>query len=198
MDKTAKTNHPLHPLLEKRWSPRAFSNKKVEKVKLQRLFEAARWSPSANNEQPWCFIVGEAGDDTFDKIFETLVEFNQLWVKTAPLVVLAIGKIDSNKSGQENLWYKYDVGQSVAHLTFQATHEGLWAHQIGGFDMEKTRKLFDIPEGYEAISAIAIGYIGDYKVLHPNLQKPELADRERKNMDTFIFSNKFDEKSLLI
>jgi nitroreductase len=198
MDKPATTNHPLHPILEKRWSPRAFSDKKVEKEKLQRLLEAARWSPSASNEQPWYFIVGEAGDDTFDKIFETLVEFNQLWVKTAPLVMLAIGKTDSNKSGNENLWFKYDVGQSVAHLTFQATHDGLWVHQMGGFNSQKAKALFDIPEGYEVVTAVAIGYMGDYKILHPNLQKPEVAKRERKSTDTFVFSNKFGEKSGLI
>ena len=198
MDNPAKTNHTLHPLLEKRWSPRAFSNKKVEKEKLQRLLEAARWSPSASNEQPWYYIIGEAGDETFDKIFETLVEFNQLWVKTAPLVLLAIGKTGSKKSGNENLWFKYDVGSSVAHLTFQATHEGLWVHQMGGFDAEKAMELFDVPEGYEAISVFALGYMGGYKVLHPNLQKLELAERERKNMDTFVFSNKFGEKSQLI
>ncbi len=198
MEKPANTNHPLHPYLEKRWSPRAFSDKRVEKEKLQRIFEAARWAPSARNEQPWYFMVGEAGDETFNNIFETLVEFNQLWVKTAPMVMLAIGKVDSSKSGKENAWIKYDVGQSVAHLTFQATHESLWVHQMGGFDADKARELFDIPGDFEAISAIAIGYAGDYRVLHPNLQKPEVAGRERKNMDSFVFSYKFGEKSGLI
>jgi len=198
MEKPAKTNHQIHPLLTNRWSPRAFSDKKVEKEKLQRVLEAARWSPSASNEQPWYFIVGEAGDETFDKIFETLVEFNQLWVKTAPMAILALGKVDSAKSGKENAWYKYDVGQSVAHLTFQATHEGLWVHQMGGYDAKKANELFDVPEGYEVVSAFAMGYMGDFKVLHPNLQKLEVAKRERKNMDSFVFSNKFGETSELI
>jgi len=198
MEKHANTNHELHPELKKRWSPRAFSDKKVEKEKLQRIFEAARWAPSASNEQPWYFIVGKAGDETYKMIFDTLVEFNQLWVQTAPIVVLAIGKINSDKSGKENGWYKYDVGQAVAHLTFQATHEGLWVHQMGGYDAQKAGEVFEVPEGYEVVSAFTLGYMGDYKVLHPNLQKMEVADRERKNTDDFIFSNKFGEKSSLI
>jgi nitroreductase len=198
MEKQTKTTYPLHSILESRWSPRAFSNKKIEKEKLQRIFEAARWAPSASNEQPWYFIVGQVGDETYNKIFDTLVEFNQLWVKTAPIVVLAIGKVDSEKSGKENRWFKYDVGQSVAHLTFQATHEGLWVHQMGGFDAGKAAELFDVPKGYEVVSAFAVGYMGDYKVLHPNLQKLEVADRERKNTNGFIFSNTFGEKSSLI
>jgi len=198
MEKPARAKYQLHSLLSNRWSPRAFSNKKVEKEKLQRIFEAARWAPSASNEQPWSFIVGESGDETFNKIFETLVEFNQLWVKTAPVVILALGKADSVKSGKENAWFKYDVGQSVAHLTFQASYEGLWLHQMGGFDGKKAKQLFDIPDGYEVVSAVAIGYMGDYHLLHPNLQKLEVTERERKNMDKFVFSNKFGETSGLI
>lgn len=198
MEKPANNNNHLHPLLKKRWSPRAFDSKKIEKQKLLNMLEAARWSPSASNEQPWYFIVGEAGDATFDKIFKTLVEFNQLWVKTAPMVMLAVGKVDSVKSGKENAWFKYDVGQSVAHLSVQATHEGLWVHQMGGFDADKAKELFSIPEGYEVVSAFAIGYAGDYKVLHPNLQKLEVAERERKAMETFVFSGKFGEKSGLV
>lgn len=197
-NKSAKTNFPIHEILTHRWSPRAFDGRKIEKEKLQRVFEAARWSPSASNEQPWHFIIGENGDETFTKIFETLVEFNQLWVKTAPLAGITVGRINGLKSGKPSDWYKYDVGQSVAHMSFQATHEGLYVHQMGGFDRDKARELFQIPEGFEAITAFAIGYIGDYKVLHPNLQKSELAERTRKNTEEFIFSNNFGEKSTLI
>lgn len=197
-NKSARTKHPIHQILEKRWSPRAFNGKKIEKEKLQRMFEAARWSPSASNEQPWSFIVGQMGDDTYKKIFSTLVEFNQLWVKTAPVAAISVGRIKSLKSGKANDWFKYDVGQSLAHLSFQATHEGLYVHQMAGFDREKARTIFDIPVDYEAISAFAIGHIGDYKILHPNLQKMEVQERERKNIEEFVFSNKFGEKSGLI
>lgn len=198
MNKKAKTNYPLHEILESRWSPRAFNGEKIGKEKLQRLFEAARWSPSASNEQPWFFIIGEAGDPTYQMIFDSLVEFNQMWVKTAPVLMLAICKKTSAKTGKANDWCRYDVGQSVAHLTFQASYEGLFVHQMGGFDTEKSRKLFLIPDDYEAVTAIAVGFIGDYQLLDPRLQKSELAERERKNSVEFVFSNKFGEKSALI
>lgn len=198
MTKRAKTKYPIHEILELRWSPRAFNGKQFETEKLQRLFEAARWSPSASNEQPWSFVVGRQGDNTFKKIFETLVEFNQLWVKTAPVAVIAIGRNNNQKNGTPNDWFKYDVGQSVAHLSFQASAEGLYVHQMAGFDRDKAKKLFDIPEGYEAITAFAIGEIGNPSILHPNLEKMEGAERVRKNLDEFIFSNTFGEKSDLI
>ncbi|MCF8364996.1 MAG: nitroreductase family protein [Bacteroidales bacterium] len=197
-DKSAKTNFQIHELLTRRWSPRAFDAQKIEKEKLQRIFEAARWSPSASNEQPWHFIIGEKGDETFARIFETLVEFNQLWVKTAPLAGIIVGRENLLSNGKINFWYKYDVGQAAAHMSFQATHEGLFVHQMGGFDREKARELFHIPEGFEAISAFTIGYIGDYNVLHPNLQRLELEERTRKSTDEFVFSDNFGKKSELI
>lgn len=198
MEKKTKTNYPVHQILENRWSPRAFNGVKIEKEKLQRILEAARWSPSASNEQPWAFIVGEKGDETYQKIFDSLVEFNQLWAITAPVLILAIGKKTSAKTGKTNDWFKYDVGQAAAHLTFQASSEGLFVHQMGGFDIVKAKELFLIPDDFEALTAIALGYQGDYTVLHPNHQKMELAPRERKNTGDFVFSNKFGEKSSLI
>jgi len=198
MEKKAKTSFPIHTLLANRWSPRAFNGQKIEKEKLQRIFEATRWSPSSSNEQPWSFIIGERGDQTFQKIYDILIEFNQLWTKTAPLLMIAIGKKTSVKTGKANNWFKYDVGQSLAHLSFQASYEGLFVHQMGGFDAEKARKSFSIPDDYEALTAVAIGYMGDYNVLHPKLQKLELAERVRKNADEFVFSDNFGVKSTLI
>lgn len=195
MDKQAKTDFPIHPLLTSRWSPRAFNGEPVEKEKLQRLFEAARWAPSASNEQPWSFIVGLSGDETYRMIFETLVEFNQLWAKTAPVLVVSVGRKLSVKTGKPNQSFTYDVGQSVAHLSFQAMHEGLYVHQMGGFDAKKIAKLFQIEEDFEALTVFSIGYMGDYKVLHPNLQESELAERQRKCQDDFVFSNKFGQKT---
>ncbi|MBE0637523.1 MAG: nitroreductase family protein [Bacteroidales bacterium] len=197
MNKRANTDFPIHPLLTERWSPRAFNGQAVEKEKLQRLFEAARWAPSASNEQPWLFIIGLSGDETYQKIFSTLVEFNQLWTKTAPVLAVAIGRKSSVKTGKKNPWYGYDVGQSLAHLTFQAMHEGLYVHQMGGFEAEKISELFQIEDDFEALTVFTIGYPGDFKVLHPNLQKSELAERQRKSQVDFVFSDKFGQKTTI-
>lgn len=196
--KEAKTIYTIHPHLNKRWSPRAFADKKVEVEKLQSLFEAARWSPSAFNAQPWQFMVGQNKDETYQKIFECLVEFNQNWTKSAPVLVISIGKKIMDHNGEENTAFRYDVGQSVAHLSFQAMEENLYVHQMTGFDPKKAAELFNIPEGYEALSAFAIGYLGDPSILNPQMQKGELAERERKTMNQFVFENNFGQPSELI
>ncbi len=194
--KEAKTTYTIHPNLKKRWSPRAFANQEIEKEKLQRLFEAAKWAPSAFNAQPWQFILGQNNDETYKNIFECLVEFNQMWTKSAPVLVISVGQRISRE--KENTAFKYDVGQSVAHLTFQAMEENLYVHQMIGFDHKKAAELFNIPEDHEALSAFAIGYLGDPAILNPQMQKAELAKRERKAMNKFVFENTFGQPSELI
>jgi Nitroreductase family len=190
MQKETNNKYPIHQILQQRWSPRAFADKKIDKEILQRIFEAARWAPSASNEQPWFFLLGEKEDESYKKIMDCLVEFNQLWAGFAPVLVLTIGR--------ENNTYAYDLGQAVAHLNFQASAEGLHLHQMSGFDPEKAGQLFEIPKGHKAISVIAIGFMGDLKILHPRMQKAELAPRERKEIEEFVYSGKFGEKSNLI
>lgn len=196
--KKANTTYPIHDILSKRWSPRAFDEKAIEREKLLALFEAARWSPSASNLQPWSFIVGLKGDTTYDKAFSSLVEFNQLWAGFAPVLVLTIAKKNIKESNKINGTYQYDLGQSVAHLSFQAMHEGIYVHQMSGFDQRKAEKEFEIPENYEAVSVIAMGYIGKTEILPERMQKSETDKRIRKELNSFIFSGKFGQTSKLI
>ena len=196
MSKEAFTSHKLNPLLMKRWSPRAFSDKQVGEDKLVRVLEAARWAPSASNIQPWVFFPGMKGDDIYQKIFQTLVEFNQLWCKHAPVLVLNCSKT-TNDNGKQNGTWQYDLGQAVAHLSIQAMDEDLYVHQMSGFDAEKAAELFELPPDVKAVSVSALGYIGDPGILHPRMQKSERAVRERKDLDTFVFSAKYGEHSPL-
>lgn len=194
MSKEAKTTYEIHPYLKKRWSPRSFADKPVEEEKLRQLFEAARWTPSSSNEQPWYFFIGMKGDDTYNKIFDTLIEFNQIWCKLAPVLGMAVGRKFREKGGGEYINYQYDVGQSIAHLTFQAMHEDLYVHQMGGFSPEKAEQLFGIPPEFRPLTTFAIGYIGDPALLHPRMQKSEVAERERKDLESFVFEGEWGRK----
>ncbi len=199
MKKTAATDFEIHELLKERWSPRAFNpEKEVSTEQIQRLFEAARWAASGSNEQPWSFLIGFKGDETYARIFETLVEFNQLWAKTAPVLILSCGRKFSTKNPEQpNPSYQYDVGQAVANMSIQAMHEGLFIHQMGGFDAKLAAELLNVPFDYEVLTAIALGYPGDVAGLHPNLQKLEDAPRARNNFDEFVFQGAFGRKSKL-
>ncbi len=198
MDKPAKTNFDIHPLLKERWSPRSFTGQMVDKETLQRIFEAARWTPSSSNDQPWRFIVGTKGDKTWDMIMETLVEFNQKWAKLAPVLALSIGKKISDKNGRPSRTFIYDVGQSVAHITFQAMHEGLFVHQMGGFSAQKAAEIFNIPEDYQAITAFAIGHKGSPDLLDEDFAEMEKSERKRHPLKVLVFSEKFGNTAGLL
>ncbi len=191
MKKPAITKYDIHPVLKERWSPRIFDSKPVEEEKLKRIFEAARWAPSAFNEQPWRFIIGKKGSKSWDDIYETLIGFNQAWTKTADVLALVVGKTHSSNNGKPNATFEYDTGQSVAHLTFQTTSEGLFIHQMSGFSKEKAKEIFEIPDGFEPLTAFAIGYMGNVEDLNEDFQKMEKSPRERKQFDEFVFEGKF-------
>jgi nitroreductase len=190
MHNPAKTDYPVHDLIQNRWSPRAFSDNPVSPETLRSLFEAARWAPSSSNEQPWAFIVGTKDDlETHSKILSALVEFNQGWAKHAPVLAIAVSQMEFARNKTPNRNAFYDTGAAVAHLTAEATSRGLFVHQMAGFDPQKAIEVFHIPKGWEPIAVFAIGYPGDPNALPDKLRERELAPRSRKPISEFVMSS---------
>ncbi len=198
MEKPAITDLKLHPILNTRWSPRSFTTQVPDKETLKRIFEAARWAPSSSNEQPWRFIVGIKGDKTWDNVFETLVDFNQKWARLAPVLAISIGKKMSSKSNRPNKSFTYDVGQSLAYITFQAMQEDIYVHQMGGLDTEKAAELFNVPEDYQVITAFAMGYKGEPELLEDNFEEMEKAKRQRIELKEILFEGEFGNTSAIV
>src|SRR6056297_1732879 len=131
--KHADTNYPIHNLIQQRWSPRSFSDEPVEGELLNQLFEAARWAPSSYNEQPWRFIVARKEDqEAYKQLASVMNEFNQSWATDAPVLVLALTKTTFDLDGRDNPHAGHDLGQAIAHLTFEATKNDLYVHQMAG------------------------------------------------------------------
>jgi nitroreductase len=175
-------------LIRRRWSPRAYSDKEITTAELKKLFEAARWAASSSNEQPWRFLVGRRGDETYQKIFNTLVEFNQSWAKSAPVLVLSVAKKTFTANGNPNPYGLHDTGWATANLALQATADGLHTHSMAGFDREQARASFAIPTDYEVGAVTAVGYFGDPDSLPEKIQKIEVSPRQRKPLEEFVFS----------
>lgn len=188
MDKEAQTGLKILEIIKKRWSPRAFSDRAVEEDKLERIFEAARWSASCFNEQPWRFIVGIKGqDEKYRKIFDTLAEGNQVWCKSLPVLLIIVGKKTFSGNDKPNQWYSYDCGQAAAYISMQAMTEGLYVHQMAGFNAARVRTAFNLPDDLDPVTAMAVGYIGDPETLPDDLKKMELSKRVRRPYkDLFI------------
>lgn len=194
--KRAKTHHPIHEYLQLRWSPVAFASKLVEKETLRSLFEAARWAASSFNEQPWSYLVATKDEpEEFQKMLGVLVEGNQAWAKNAPVLAISVAKKTFAQNGKPNRFSWHDVGQASANLTFEATSRGLAVHQMAGFNPGKTRELYGIPDDYEPVAAMAIGYPGDVDQLPEDLRNREKAERTRKPLTEFVFTGQWGKSA---
>jgi nitroreductase len=180
--------YPIHPLIADRRSTRAFASTSIKPETLTRLMEAARWAPSSMNEQPWSFIVAtKANKADFDRLLGCLVEFNVQWAQHAPVLLLSIARLTFESTGELNRHALHDVGQAIANLTFQATVSGLVVHQMAGFDVEKARREFSIPQDCEPAAVAAIGYPGNSAKLPEKLRQKDLSPRKRKPLTSFVF-----------
>jgi nitroreductase len=197
MEKPANTQHPIHDLLRRRWSPRAFDDRPIEPEKLRSLLEAARWAPSSNNEQPWRFLVALKDQATeYGRLFDCLVEGNQRWAHRAPALLLSVAKLQF-EDGSPNRHALHDTGLAAENLVIQATALGLVVHQMAGFRLDQARANCQIPEGYEPVAMIAVGYPGDPIQLPDRLRERETQSRVRKPMTELVYSTTWEQPSPL-
>jgi len=177
------------PAIHERWSARSFDAREVSAATLRKVFEAARWAASSNNEQPWRFVVGRRGDATWKRIFETLVGFNRTWAHRAPVLILGAAATHFSKNGAENRFALYDLGAASSYLTLEAANLGLTTHQMGGFDQDAARKALGIPAEYGIGAVIALGYQGEPTALGDDtLIERETTARTRKALGEVVFS----------
>lgn len=179
----AQTSVPVIDALAHRWSPRAFDAEHTfPEGALRGSFEAARWAPSANNTQPWRFILARRGTETFAKVEASLMGFNRQWAGSAAAFVVNIA-IVSDDEGKPLPWAVYDLGQAVAHFSVQAQADGFHVHQMGGFERETISADFGLPENQQPISITAIGAIGSADQLSDVLREREEAPRTRIDLE---------------
>ena len=185
--KPAKTEHPINDLLAKRWSARAFSTSPVERSKLLSVLEAARWAPSSRNEQPWRYIVfTNDNPEKLKKAQSVLKDINN-YAKRAPILICAITKKTYSDNGNYNRLHFHDLGAANENMFLEAFNQGLIMHEMGGFDAQKAREVFNIPEGFEVGIMIAIGYQDIHQVLPESLRQKAHLPRERKPLSEIAF-----------
>lgn len=191
MEKPADAQYPIHALIEKRWSPRSFTNRSVEPEKLRSCLEAARWAASCFNEQPWRFIVAGSDDaSAFRRLADCLMPGN-VWAKQAGVLLLSTASLKFAHNGNPNRHAYHDVGQAMALFVLQATELGLSAHQMAGFDREKAREACSIPEDFDPVAMVAVGYRGEPDALPDPLKERELTARVRRPQSEFVFSGRW-------
>ncbi len=199
MEKLAETTVVIHDMFARRWSPRAFADRPVEREKILALLEAARWSPSSRNEQPWAFFVATKEQPAaYQRLFDCLVDSNARWVKNAPLLILTVAKLKLDYKDRPNNYALHDVGLATMALLVQATALGLHAHPMAGFRKGQAQETLGIPETHQPLVMVAVGYYGDPGQLPDDLRERELAPRQRKPLTDFVFAGEWNQLSPLL
>ena len=151
----------IDPAFLDRWSPRAFSSEPVSEETILSLFEAARWAPSSGNEQPWTYVYSSTPEE-HGRLLSLLSASNQAWASRAPVLAFALARLKTSTTGRPNRHAQFDTGTSWGYLALEARKIGLYAHGMGGFDLERSYEVLNVPrDAYEVMAAIAIGYYGD-------------------------------------
>jgi len=146
-------------LIKDRFSPYEFTDKSITQEDLYTLFEAAGKAASAFNEQPWRFVYALREDsDAFKNIHECLVEGNQGWTANVAALVITVVSKNYAKNGSKNTVAKHDLGLAVGNLSVQAQSMGIHLHQMAGIIPQNAIDKLNIPEGFEPVTAIALGY----------------------------------------
>lgn len=190
-----KADHDIHEMFLTRWSPRAFTGEAMPDDILHGLFEAARWAPSAFNAQPWRFVYAHRGTEAWDRLFDVLIPFNQLWVKNASVLIYVVSDRYRRAEGQPPApihSHSFDAGAAWAYLALQASHVGWAAHAMAGFDMARAYEVLGVPEDqYRVEAAIAVGRPADASTLDEPLRSRE-APSPRNPVSSFAFDGKFE------
>ena len=194
--KKAAIDHPIQQVLAERWSPYGFKDRPVSEADLRSLFEAARWAASSYNEQPWNYLVAtRENSQEFGRLLSCLVEANQAWAKAVPVLVLGVVSLQFAKNKKDNRAAVHDLGLAAGNLVVEATSRGLSVHQMIGILPDKAREVYHIPEHFEAWTALAIGYKADPAKLPDALKERDVAPRQRKPLNKFVFTGQWGKPS---
>lgn len=195
IEKPANTSVPIHDLLAQRWSPRAIDQQQPVSREMQlALLEAARWAPSCFGDQPWRYLVWDRFHDRahWQRAFDCLGDGNKMWVRDAPVLMASFADSTFRKNGKPNRWGAHDVGAASENLALQGASLGLVVHQMGGFDREKLRATFDVPEQFSAMAMIAIGHPGNPDELPEEKKISELKPRQRVPLADIAFEGQWN------
>jgi nitroreductase len=175
-------------MILQRYSPIAFSDKDISDADLKIFLEAARWAPSAFNEQPWRFLPAPKRDKIrYEKLLGCLFDGNKAWAASAPVLMLIYAKRDFSHNGNPNSFHMYDSGMAMQNFIISALESGVYVHQMAGFDHEMATMNFELSEEFTLISIAAMGYPGDINTLSEDLLKRAQRPRMRKPISEIIF-----------
>ncbi len=176
----------------KRKSKRSYLEKPIPTEILNKIKEIIRWSPSCANKQPWRFVFVQ-NEPTREKFNAALAQGNE-WAFKAPLLVALCAKEADDYSRDDDpvKYYQFDSGMACLSLLLGATHEGLMAHPMAGYDSKAVKDALSIPDEYHVQCVISVGYEGILDMLDDRTKAKDETERTRKEISEIISHGKFE------
>ncbi len=179
VSKFRKVENGVDLLFVNRWSPRAMSGEAVSQDEMNTLFEAARWAPSAFNNQSWRFLYAMRESAHWDKFFDLMVDNNKSWAKNAGALLVVVSKKTFDYNGKPARTHTYDTGAAWGSLALQGTIMGLVVHGMQGFDYDRAAHLLNVSDEFTVEAMAAIGRRGNIEDLPEPTQKMEFPSERR-------------------
>lgn len=193
-----KSDHEIADVFTRRWSPRAFDGSALEEADLFRLFEAARWAPSAFNVQPWRFLYALRGGPDWERFLDLLVADNRTWASNSSAIIFILSdrfiRDDNGAKVEDFHSHSFDTGAAWGQLALQAVHDGLHTHGIAGLDYDRAYAELAVPDGFRIEMALAVGRTGNAAELLPELLLEREVPSDRLPISQLAFAGSFPGK----
>lgn len=197
MPRSASPDYPVNELISKRWSPYAYSNRLIPRADLRSIFEAARWAASSFNEQPWRYLVASRDQSQqFERMLSCLLDGNQAWAREAPTLAIGCARTTFSRNNKPNRVAQHDLGLASASLSLEAISRGVHVHQMAGILPDKAREIFAIPQEFEPVTALAMGYWAGPNAGSRELQARDAGERSRRPQADFVFGGTWGRPGL--
>ncbi|MFY4813467.1 nitroreductase family protein [Haloarcula sp. AONF1] len=194
-DEVAEHRDPVHnvdPLFVNRWSPRAMTGDSLADDDLHSLFEAARWAPSAFNNQHWRFVYATREDDEWDAFLSLLNEANRSWARDAGALIAVFSKVTLDHNDEPAVTRSFDTGAAWQNLALEGARRDLAVHPMAGFDWDRIHDTLGVPEDeFDAEAMVAVGERADPETLPDDLKERE-EPSGRKPLDEIVFNGRFE------
>jgi nitroreductase len=169
--------------IQKRKSVRSYESTPVPKETLAKLLEAARIAPSANNTQPWHFIIVTNSEKRKELSKGTYAKF----LANVPVVIVACGDMKASPD-----WYAVDTSLALENMVLTATGEGLGTCCVGSFDEGQVKKLLGLPENFSVIALLAVGYAHEKEGLTTKFYR--LVNRKLKELQEIASLEEYGQR----
>lgn len=183
---TRQAEHPVDEIFLRRWSSRAMSGEALTRTEVATVLEAARWAPSAYNEQPWRFLYVFPDSPLWTTYVDTLFEVQRQWVARAGALALILSRRTYERSGKPSRAYSFDAGAACQNACLKAAAMGLVSHVVQGFDDLALRRALAVPDVFSVEFILVLGRPGDPELLPAALQVREMPT-PRRRVDEFAF-----------